>query len=71
MNTTILMGARIGSNCVVGAGSVVTGNFPDNVVIAGNPAKIVCTIEEFYIKRKDSEIEAAFNFASSWKRKYC
>jgi len=36
----------------VGAGAVVKGTFPDNVVIAGNPARVVCTLEEFYNKSK-------------------
>ena len=34
-------GVNIGNNVVVGSGSVVTKSFPDNVVIAGNPAKII------------------------------
>ena len=34
----ILPGARIGTNCVVGAGSVVRGTIPDNAVVMGNPA---------------------------------
>lgn len=38
---TILPGISLGNNVIVGAGSVVTKSFPDNVVIAGNPAKII------------------------------
>lgn len=43
-NSTICPGVTLGNNVVVGAGSVVTKSFPDDVVIAGNPAKIIKTI---------------------------
>jgi acetyltransferase-like isoleucine patch superfamily enzyme len=38
---TILDGTNIGDGCVVAAGAVVTGFFPDNVVIAGVPARVL------------------------------
>lgn len=44
-NTTILPGVTIGKNAVVGAGSVVTKSIPDNVIAAGNPARVLKTIE--------------------------
>ncbi|MGL5151655.1 MAG: acyltransferase [Clostridium sp.] len=37
-NAIILKGTKLGDNCVVGAGSVVSGVFEENTVIAGNPA---------------------------------
>jgi len=55
-NTTILMGTSIGNNCIIGAGSVVKGRFPDNVVIAGNPAKVICNLSEYYLKKIDNQI---------------
>ncbi|MDE8039957.1 sugar O-acetyltransferase [Erysipelothrix rhusiopathiae] len=41
----LLPGVSLGDNVVVGAGSVVTQSFGDNVVLAGNPAKIIKTIQ--------------------------
>lgn len=40
-SSTILCGVVIGKNAVVGAGSVVTRDVPDNAVAAGNPARIL------------------------------
>lgn len=41
-NTIILKGVKIGDNSVVAAGSVVLkGSYPNNVILAGNPAKVV------------------------------
>ncbi|KAJ1645117.1 hypothetical protein J3B02_003691 [Coemansia erecta] len=40
-NAVILPGVTIGDNVTVGAGSVVTKDVPENVVVAGNPAKII------------------------------
>lgn len=38
---TILDGTQIGNGCVIAAGAVVSGIFPDNVVIGGVPARII------------------------------
>ena len=45
-NVTVLPGVNIGSNVVIGAGSVVTKDIPANVVAVGNPCKILKKIEE-------------------------
>lgn len=44
LNVIILKNTLIGDNCVVAAGSVVKGIFPENSLIMGNPARIVKTL---------------------------
>lgn len=41
VGATILPGVKIGDEVIVGAGSVVTKNVPSNVIVAGNPARII------------------------------
>jgi acetyltransferase-like isoleucine patch superfamily enzyme len=40
-SATILCGVTIGENAIVGAGSVVTRDVPDNAIVAGNPARMI------------------------------
>ena len=40
-NAIILPGIEIGKNSIIGAGSVVTKNVPENCIVAGNPARII------------------------------
>lgn len=49
-NSLIMPGVTIGNNVLVAAGSIVTKSVPDNVVVAGSPAKIISTLDD-YIKR--------------------
>lgn len=59
MNAILLAGTNVGDNVVIGAGAVVKGNIPSNVVVAGNPARIICTIEEYREKRKKKQLSEA------------
>jgi acetyltransferase-like isoleucine patch superfamily enzyme len=45
VHALILKGVSIGAGAVIGAGSIVARNVPAGVVVAGNPAKIVGTVE--------------------------
>lgn len=40
-NVVIIGDIKIGNNVVIGAGSVIVKDIPDNVIVAGNPAKII------------------------------
>lgn len=51
--TTILPNVNIGNNTIIGAGSLVNSSIPDNVVAAGVPCKVICTLEEYRKKHKN------------------
>ena len=53
----LMLGVTLGERCVVGAGAVVTHSFPAHSVIAGNPARIICTTEQMAEKYKDYAID--------------
>ncbi|HDR8129217.1 transferase [Bacillus thuringiensis] len=66
VNSVILMGTRLGNNTIVGAGAIVSGTFPDDVIIAGNPARVICNLEDYYEKRKVRSIEEAKQYANGF-----
>ena len=43
---TLMCGITIGRNAIVGAGSVVTADVPDDTIVAGNPAKILRKVSD-------------------------
>ena len=69
MNSVILMGAAIGDNVIVGAGSVVSGSIPSNSVCAGNPAKVICSLEQFLDKARVRFEESAKCYYAGINRK--
>ena len=54
INSIVLKGVKIGNNVIVGAGSVVSKDCDDNSVYAGIPARKICSIEEYYNKKKSN-----------------
>lgn len=68
-NCTVLKGVTIGDNCIIGLGSVVTRNIPANSVAVGAPARVICTLEEYYEKRKKESLEEALELARVIYRK--
>jgi len=66
----ILRNITIGNNCVVGAGAVVTKDIPDNTIVAGVPAKVICSIDDWYEKIKD-EVHFTKDLSQKEKKEYC
>ena len=56
--TVVLPGVTIGNNVVIGANSTVTHDVPDNTVVAGSPARVICSLEE-YLEKERKRMEHA------------
>lgn len=69
MKSIILKGVNIGDNVIIGAGSLVNKDIPNNVVVAGCPAKIICSIEEYHKKRKEKQKKEAIELAIEYYKK--
>lgn len=70
MQATILKGVSIGNNVIIGANSLVNKDVPDNVVVAGNPAKVIMNIEQYYEKRKKVQLEEAVQLVKEYYKMY-
>lgn len=65
-NAIILPGVTIGKNCVVGAGAIVTKDVPDNSVVAGCPARVIESLNEY---RKKVEKKCVMTKHMNWIEK--
>lgn len=63
---TILCNVRIGDNAIIGAGSVVTKDVPSNTVFAGNPARYICTVQEYKAKHKIAQHPVYIGPVTKW-----
>lgn len=70
VNCMVLKGVTIGDNCFVAAGSIVTKSVPANSIVGGVPARVLCSIDEYYEKRKILCEAEAFEYARSIKERY-
>jgi acetyltransferase-like isoleucine patch superfamily enzyme len=69
VNSIILKGVRIGRNSIIGAGSIVASDIPSNSLAAGNPCRIIMTIDKYFAKRKAEYIKEAKAYAFEIYRK--
>jgi len=53
----ILPGVTIGNRCIIGAGSVVTKDIPDNSVAAGVPARVIKSTDEYLENMKKKSLK--------------
>lgn len=60
----------IGDNCVIGACSLVTKNIPANSVAAGVPCRVICSIDEYYRKRKQVALAEAVEYVQSIQKRF-
>lgn len=61
----IMPGVTIGKNSIVGANAVVTKSIPPNVVVSGNPAKVLCSAEE-YIQKQGQLLGKSMKYDKSY-----
>lgn len=69
-NVIVLRGVTIGDNCVIGAGSVVTHDIPANSVAAGTPCRVVCSLDEYYLKRKAKGLSEAVEHVKAFQKNF-
>lgn len=69
-NAIIMPNVHIGSNVVVGCGAIVTHDIPDNSVAVGIPARVIETIDEYYLKNKDC-IDNTKLMSDDAKKNFC
>lgn len=65
-NALIMPGVTIGEGSLVAAGSVVTQSVPNSVVVGGNPARVICSIDE-YIERNMKYNTNLKNYSHKYK----
>ena len=66
----ILKDTIIGDNTIIGAGSVVSCVFPPDVVIAGVPAKVVCSLHDFKEKRASKQYDEAVEIVRRYRKAF-
>lgn len=61
---------HIGNNVIIGANSLVNKDIPDNCVAAGNPCKVIMSLEEYHEKRKAAQVDEAKELVMLYREHY-
>ncbi len=64
----ILPGIKVGDGAIIGAGAIVTKDVKSNTIVAGNPAKFICNVEDYIEKCKKRGV--LFDTPSSFENFY-
>lgn len=56
LNAIVLPGIKIGDGSIIGAGAVVTKDVPEGVIVGGNPARIISTVENYIKKCEERDV---------------
>ena len=70
MNSVVLKGVTIGNNVIIGAGSLVNKDIPDNCVAAGNPARVIMSLDEYHEKRMKLQDTEAKEMVREYRKVY-
>lgn len=64
------MGTRVGDNVIIGAGAVCHGILESDSVYAGNPARRICSLEDYNKRCANQYIESAQEYVREFKKSH-
>lgn len=56
----VMPGVAVGDGAIIGAGAVVTRDVPAGMVVAGSPARVLCSVQEMIERRSPDLVQAPF-----------
>ena len=68
-NAFIMPGVKIGNNVIIGCCAVVTKSVPDNTIVAGCPARVIESIDDYFNKHKN-EFDLTYHMNAKEKKQY-
>ena len=60
----------IGDNVIIGAGAVVSHDIPENSVAAGNPARVIMSLDDYHDKRVQAQFQEAAELVRNYREVY-